>query len=429
MPDLTEKILPQLQEQHLPGLDLGSGFIYPAYDGASILNLPSTICRTLDVPYFGALPLKGKITEPVVGGEIRRVVLILVDALPFAAMRTWMDADTGRIWHSLVEEGLFTPITSLTPSTTTACLTSLWTGRSPAEHGIPGYELWLKEYGIVASMISHAPMSFEGEVDSLAKAGFDPRTFLPLPTLGSHLKAHGVDAYSLQHKSLRGTGISRMLLQDVKTRPFFSPADLFINLSHLLETNIRQRQYIWVYFDQIDGFSHFYGPSDERTAAEFNAFSFAFQHFFLERLPSRNRSGDTLLIITADHGQVTTSKDPHYDLRNHPNLVRRLHILPTGENRFAYLFIQPGQSEAVREYIERTWPNQFAMVDPLYALNAGLFGPGQPHPRIHERIGDLVVIARGNSYLWWADRENFLIGRHGSLTPNEMLVPLLMARL
>jgi hypothetical protein len=116
-------------------------------------------------------------------------------------------------------------------------------------------------------------------------------------------------------------------------------------------------------------------------------------------------------------------------MRSHPNLARRLHIQPTGENRFAYLFIQPGQSEAVREYIERTWPNQFSMVDPLYALNAGLFGPGQPYPRTQERLGDLLVAAHGDAYLWWADKENYLVGRHGSLTLDEMLVPLLMARL
>lgn len=429
MPDLIEQMLPKLRARRLPGLDLGSSFISPAYDGASILNLPSTICHIFNVPDFGAPPLMDDYLGPLAGGEIRRVILLLMDALSLAGMRRWMQVGPGKVWRALADEGLLAPITSLSPSTTTACLTSLWTGRSPAEHGIAGYELWLKEYGIVANMISHAPMSYEGEVNSLSKAGFDPHNFLSLPTLGSHLKAHGVDTYSFQHRSLLGTGISRMLLQDVDVRSFFTSADLWVNLAHLLETGIRQPQHIWIYYGQIDGFSHLYGPEDERTAAEFTAFSFAFQRFFNEHISSGSHRGDTLLILTADHGQVATRRDPHYDLRGHPGLTRRLHILPTGENRFAYLFIQPGQTEAVREYIERTWPNQFTLLDPLYALNAGLFGPGQPHPRIYERLGDLLVIARGDAYLWWADKENYLTGRHGSLTPDEMLVPLLMARI
>ena len=120
---------------------------------------------------------------------------------------------------------------------------------------------------------------------------------------------------------------------------------------------------------------------------------------------------------------------PHYDLRNHPSLVRRLHILPTGENRLMYLYLRPGQGEAVREYIERTWPNQFVFLDPAFAVSAGLLGPGKPHPRLHDRLGDLLVLARGNAYMWWANKDDHLYGRHGGLSPDEMLVPFLAVRL
>jgi hypothetical protein len=102
---------------------------------------------------------------------------------------------------------------------------------------------------------------------------------------------------------------------------------------------------------------------------------------------------------------------------------------PTGENRLAYLFIRPGQIEAVREYIERTWSNQFAILESAYAIERGLFGSSAPSPRLAERLGDLIVVARGTAYWWWGQKENPLIGRHGGLTPDEMLVPLLAAPL
>jgi hypothetical protein len=126
---------------------------------------------------------------------------------------------------------------------------------------------------------------------------------------------------------------------------------------------------------------------------------------------------------------INTFEDPHYELRNHPDLVRRLHILPSGENRLAYLFVRPGQPEAVREYIEQTWPNQFSLLDTARAVEAGLFGSGELHPRLFDRLGEYIVVARGNAYLWWADKKNFLIGRHGGLHPEEMLVPFLAVRL
>jgi hypothetical protein len=44
-------------------------------------------------------------------------------------------------------------------------------------------------------------------------------------------------------------------------------------------------------------------------------------------------------------------------------------------------------------------------------------------------MGDLTVIARENHFLWWGDEENPLLGRHGGLTPKEMLVPFLAFRL
>jgi hypothetical protein len=85
--------------------------------------------------------------------------------------------------------------------------------------------------------------------------------------------------------------------------------------------------------------------------------------------------------------------------------------------------------EAVREYLERTWPAQFRLVDPVFAAHTGLFGPGDLHPRLPDRVGDLLVLARGNAYLWWAEKKNHLFGRHGGLSQDEMIVPFLAVRL
>ena len=421
--DLTSELLPHLHTLRLPGLDLGEGFLLPDYQGGSILNLPASLCHWLGAPGLGsAVPLRQELLNPF--GEVRRVIEVLVDALALHRLQRWMADGSAPVWDTLADGGLLAPLTSIVPSTTSAALTSLWTGRSTAEHGIAGYELWLKEYGVVTNMILHSPISYRNDVGSLVKAGFKPETYLNMPMLGTHLAAHGVKSYALQDQSIIKSGLSQMFFKDVDVRGFNTYADLWVNLRHLVEKQPAERQYIWVYTGEVDHFGHFYGPDDERTAAEFTQFSAAFEQLFLNRLSPAARRG-TLLVLTADHGQVDTHPDNHYELRSHPGLAERLHILPTGENRLIYLFHRPGQGQALRAYMERAWPGQYAFLEPAQAVQAGLFGPGQPHPRLLDRLGDLVAAARGSAYLWWADRDNQMAGRHGGLTSEEMLVPFL----
>jgi hypothetical protein len=432
MPDLISQYLPLLRQNRLPGLDLGDDLLYPAYDGYSILNIPSSLCRWLGVPGIGAPALHPQFLheiENAVGSDrCRRVILVLMDALALHRFLQWMESGMTPVWSRLAEAGLLVPLTSIVPSTTSSALTTLWSGRSVTEHAITGYEMWMKEYGVVANTIQLTPITFQNDTGGLERAGFEPEKAHTFTTLGSHLLAYGVKTFALQHFSIAHSGLSRMLFKDVIIQRFATAAELWINLRQLLEGRPDERLYTWAYWGEVDHFGHFYGPDDERTAAEFAVFSDAMEKYLLNRLSERARR-DTLLLLTADHGQITTPPDPHYDLRNHPGLVRRLHMQPTGENRLTYLYIRPGQTEAVREYLERTWPSQFYVVGAAYAAEAGLFGPGAAHPDLSDRLGDTIVLARGNAYFWWANKENILVGRHGGLHPEEMLVPLLAARL
>jgi hypothetical protein len=427
MADLIPKLLPDLEQNRLPGLDLGSNSLYPSYSGQSILNIPSTIMRFFDIPMMASPPLRKEVLDGFTG-QYQRVIFLLADALALEHVRKWLKEPEFAALNDLVSRGLLAPLTSVVPSTTCAALTTLWTGASAAAHGILGYELWLKEYGLVANMITHSPFSFEKQVGFLQHAGFIPEKFLSLPTLGSHLGTNGINSYALQHHSILGSGLSSMYFTDVDRVGFHSPVDLWVTLRELIEATPKEKAFYCIYWPEVDTMSHKYGPNDERVQAGFASFVRNLSELFLNRLDTKLRDG-TLFVLTADHGMIHTEKDEHYDLRNHPNLTRRLHMQPTGENRLVYLYVKPGQSEAVREYIEKTWPNQFMVLDSSYVQSSGLFGPGAPHPRMAERIGDLVVVAKGNAYWWWGEKDNPLVGRHGGLSPEDMLVPFLAAPL
>lgn len=430
MPDLTDQLLPRIRNHRLPGLNLPDEFIHPNYEGLSILNIPESLCRLFEAPPKSEIqPLLPEILDSVSTGA-SKVLLILMDALALHRFQAWLDARKDMVWHEFIEAGILAPLSSITPSTTSAALTSYWTASAPRSHGIVGYETWLKEYGVVANTILHTPITFRGGgIGSLKNAGFSPETFLPVEPIGPHLSEHGVVTHAFQHYSIINSGLSEMFFKQVTRHGTGTASDLWVSVRQLWEHPPAEKLFTWVYWGEVDGLSHLHGPDDERIAAEFESFSRAFETLFYKKLTPEQRA-DTLLILTADHGQIATNKeDDHYDLRNHPDFTRRLHILPTGENRLAFLYIKPGQMEAVREYIERTWPNQFALLNPTYALEKGLFGPGEKHPGIYDRTGDLIALARGRAYWWWGAKPNPISGRHGGMSEEEMVVPFLAVRL
>ena len=426
MPVYSTSLLARLNDHSFPVPDLNGQFIFPKYLDQSILNIPSTICKWMNLPGFEASPLHEQITD-CFAPAIRKVVFILMDGLSFHRFQKWKSNNP--IWTSMIQNGLVAPLTSVVPSTTSSSLTTLWTGRSPASHGIIGYEMWLKEYAMVGNMILHSPMTFAGDTPgSLNKAGFSPQAFLKLPTLGTHLLGCGVKAYAFSHYSIANSGLSRMLMKDVEVFPFQTPASLWVSVRDLLEEKNMEKMFIWVYWGQLDGISHYHGPDDPRAEAEFSHFSMALEHFFLRTL-SRKAKQDTLFILTSDHGQTFTPLNELNTLGKHPQLDHYLRLKPTCENRFAFLYLRPGFEKEVRDYFHTSFPNQFSVISQDMALNTGLFGPGPEHPDLVNRVGDLIAVAHENAYLWWADQDDFLLGRHGGLFLDDMLVPFVAGKL
>ena len=417
MSDLRSNLLPLLQAHRLPGLDAGPAAVYPAYDGYSLPNLPASICQWLGQPPLGAMPLAPAYLESL-GKRYQHVIVTLVDGLGLNLFETFLAQAP---WKNWLPDSLLAPLTSISPSTTATALTSLWSGVYPAEHGILGYELWLKEYGLIANMIQHSPTAFNGDVGGLQRAGFDPASFLPVLRLGQHLSTGGVDVFALQPAAIARSGLSTMLLTGAEVVGYRNLSDLWVTLDHLLQRQRGKSTYATVYWSDVDELSHRFGPQDERVALEFETFSRTLQNF-VSRLQKRAQS-DTLLVVLADHGQIPTPSNPRFELQRYPDLLADLVMAPSGENRLPYFFLRSGRENHAREFIQKIWPDEFLIVPSADALSAGLFGPGQPYARVPERLGDWVLIPQGDAYMWWAPKENLLRGRHGGLSPQEMFVP------
>ena len=424
MQNLLPVVLPRLETLRIEGLDAGPAAFYPAYQGYSLANLPSSVCHWLGAPALGSVPLGADILN-FWGREFRQVILLVVDGLGLNLFEQFRQPgrrdQSYRVWQSLSEDALLAPLTSIVPSTTTAALTTLWTGVPTSQHGVAAYEVWLKEYGLIANMILHSPASYVGEIGSLRRAGFEPTTFLPVPTLGPHLLEHGSRAYAFQHHSIALSGLSQMLFPGVSIQSFRTVSDLWVSLGAVMEAHPRERSYLYIYWGDLDDLMHRYGPSDVRVALEWEAFSLQLARF-LQECQARGQ-GDTLFILTADHGHNATPRDPHFEIRKHPGLSDYLVMSPNGEARLPFVYLRPGGEEGFRQYVEQTWPGQFQILSSKSAIQAGLFGE-TIYERFPDRVGDLILVPQEDSTYWWfPGRENHLLGRHGGMSRTEMLTP------
>ena len=92
MSELAAQVLDRLTRARLPGLSLGGDFIYPGYNGFSIVNLPAALCTLLGVPPLGRASLDAALLDPLLApraGPYRRAILVLIDALAFSRLRRW----------------------------------------------------------------------------------------------------------------------------------------------------------------------------------------------------------------------------------------------------------------------------------------------------------------------------------------------------
>lgn len=429
--DLADQIERFLRNRRITGLP--DHFVPPHYGGYSIANVAPTVARILGVELEGAAPtLPDHLWADLTDG-VSCVVLLLLDAVGYLQLKRYLEAEES-VLSRLAAEGRLTPITSVFPSTTVSALTSIWTGRPPLGHGFLGTKLLLPEQGVLANMLKMAP-AVHSRGGKLEDWGWDPERFVTAPSVGARLKAAGIRTVAHTRLSFRGSTLTRIFLRGMEeVQGYVGLSDLWLALRRTLsERKSDERFLVDVYWPGIDNIGHVYGPAGAHLPSALRHFARSFEEDFLARLPDTART-DTLLMIIADHGQIATPPEHVVHLPDHPGLRETLLLPPAGESRAAYLYASPGQKEALQRYAEEHLADRFTLQKTEEALHAGLFGPIEdlaPHLRV--RLGDALLIANDDSRLTRREKTKQggspLRGHHGSMTPEEMLVPLLMTRL
>jgi hypothetical protein len=430
MTALADEIERTLRQARAPELlDGHDGYILPDYAGRSLANIPATLAALLGgtLPH-AAPPLAEEYWRPFVG--VRRVVLILLDALGYRPWNRMLARGEGAVWAGLAERGVLLPLTSVYPSTTANALMTLMTGAEPIAHGYLGYELWLREFGVLAQMLAVQPAFGTGK-ETLTDWGFKPNAFIPTPSLGGALAAQGIQTTGHVPAVYTSTAFSKMLYRGFTRLVGYSDLnDMWDKAVSFLRRDRDGRSLHWLYYGGLDAAMHKRGDADvpDGWPAQYRLVSETIERLFLRRLSAAEREG-TLLVICADHGYVDTPVEAAHITDADP-AFRDLQLVPySGEARAAFVHTLRGDDPATCASFRRSLGDGFMVHSAGKVVEAGLFGKSAPYAEALARLGHLHIMALGQRYLDRKDRRMVLRGRHGGLAPEEMLVPWLAQRL
>lgn len=409
-----------MSDNPIDALNFPDVFLPPNYVDGSIANIPATIAALLGVPFQGLAPLRGELWRPF-EGRIRRVVVLLVDSLGWdmvqhqSPMLDWL----------LEAPFLAGKITSVFPSTTTAALSSLWTGAAPAQHGMVGLRLFFPEQAVLTSMIRFSP-TFSSKGGSLVEAGVDPEKFLASPGFAEQLAASGIPTHTFKGRNILNSELSTIFDRGVVgMHGIVTAADMMVQLRQLLEQTAGKTLYSFAYWPAVDTLSHLMGPDHESVGAEIRSFFSLIKGELLEKLSPAARR-ETLLIITADHGQVNAPVEKTILIEDHPVVREMLLMRPAGEPRVPYLYARQGCQKNLVNYLNQHLSDAMVAYPATAVLTSGLLGPTPHAPEVARRLGDVVAIThKGHIFISNQDVEKARVfpGRHGSLSPQEMEVP------
>jgi len=367
--------------------------VLPDYGGACIDQVVAAAVRS--GRYAGpSEPPPAWLPEPALGAD--QVVLLVLDGLGWEQLKErpglapTMNAMAGG------------PITTVAPSTTAAALTTITVGAPPAAHGVVGYRL-----RVDGDRVLNVLRWKTGDRD--ARATIPPEAFQPLLPFGA------TKAPVVTRADVAESGFTRAHMAGARMYGWRMPSTIVATVAALLADGER---FVYAYYDGVDKVAHEFGFGPVYDAEVVAADRMVSD--LVDVLPA-----GAVLLVVSDHGQVdvgdrVVALDPQ---------VAGLTTMLSGEGRFRWLHAKPGAADRLAEATHRLYDDVAWVRTRAAAIADGWFG-GPLAPEVADRLGDVVIAPREPiAVLDPSDPgEQWMRCRHGSLTPAEMLVPLLASR-
>jgi hypothetical protein len=365
--------------------------VLPRYDARALSDvLPSAM---------GALGAPGW-ANPLGLPASRSYVVFLIDGLGWNLLHDF--PETAPYLWSLAQGT--EPLTCGVPSTTATSLTSLGTGLPPGQHGVVGFT-------------SRIPGT-NRLLDALRwDARVDPVQWQIHETIFGRARAGGVMATVVSRRIFEGSGLTVASQRGAEYVGADTPGE---RISAVVRASSQPSSLVYVYEGELDSTGHRIGCR-----------SWAWEHQLgvVDEFAQRLRAAlppDVTLAVTADHGMVDIAADQRIDVDVDVELLEGVNLLG-GEARLRHLYCETGAVDDVARRWRGFFGDQALVLTRTEAIEAGWFGAVAAH--VWPRLGDVVVASVADIAVMSSRRfphEAKLIGLHGSLSPDEMLIPLLV---
>jgi hypothetical protein len=308
--------------------------------------------------------------------EHEQLAVVLLDAFGWAFVQRHAD-------HPLLKRLQIEPIASQFPSTTTAHLTTLYSGLPVEQHGL--YE-WRCYEPAVGDVIR--PLLFAAAGDGMPPLRISPRTLFPFETIFER-----VPATALQPEEIADTKYGSAAFAGARVVGFRGIERAVAQLADTPGVT-------FLYWDRIDAAGHKHGPSSEEfVTASLRA---------LDALATIH----TPMLVTADHGQIDVTVTDDLE-QVWPELRRHLKLHPAGSARDLFLHVDDPEL-VVEELAQRLGERAEVRLAPELFPHAG--------PRLKERLADVCVLPAPGRMVGlgtFSSAERAFRGHHGGRTPEE----------
>lgn len=373
---------------------LVEGFVEPAYSRRSLSDVVPAVAQALgrpigDPPSGLVLPDAPSYVVLLVDGLGARLVERHRHAAPFLA--ALLDgSETG---------------TAGVPSTTATSLTSLGTGLPPGAHGLVGFTSRIPGTERLLNALF-----WDKEVD--------PLEWQPHATAFTRMQESGVAVTVVNKREFRGSGLT---LASSRGGEYVGADRVGERIAAAVAASAVGPSFTYLYDSDLDWTGHRYGVDSPQWLQQLTMVDAEVEQL-RAALPAATR-----LVVVADHGMIDSPPEHRVDVDEHPELRDGL-LLFGGEARFRHLYCRTGAEADVAATWAGFMDGRADVLTRDAAIARGWFG--EVSAPVYPRLGDVVVAMREDHSVFSSvdfAYEMTLVGLHGSLTPDEMTIPILVS--